>query len=136
MQPGGPQGLGLVELPSPSGRPLPVVSLPGNPVSALVSFEAFLREALLTTAGAGPAVAARELRRAPIAHDLDSPPGVLQLRRGVLEPTADGGVLRTVGGPSSHLLHSLAASSVLIHLPVGVDHVDAGTPLDFWRIDD
>ncbi|WP_378147162.1 gephyrin-like molybdotransferase Glp [Cnuibacter sp. UC19_7] len=128
LQPGGPQGLGLAAL--RDGRTLPVVCLPGNPVSALVSFEAFLRGALLTTAGA--TVVGRERRRAPISHDLDSPPHVLQLRRGVLVD----GELQTLGGPSSHLLHSLAGSTVLIHVPIGVDHVAAGTPLDFWRIDD
>lgn len=128
LQPGGPQGLGLATL--GDDRTLPVVCLPGNPVSALVSFEAFLRSALLTTAGAS--VTDRERRSAPLAHDLGSPAHVLQLRRGVLLD----GELHTVGGPSSHLLHSLADSTVLIHVPVGVDHVAAGTPLDFWRIDD
>ncbi|AXH37268.1 molybdopterin molybdenumtransferase MoeA [Humibacter sp. BT305] len=128
LQPGGPQGLGLASL--GDGRMLPVVCLPGNPVSALVSFEAFLRSALLTTAGAS--VTDRERRSAPLAHDLDSPPHVLQLRRGVLVD----GELHTLGGPSSHLLHALADSTVLIHVPVGVDHVAAGSPLEFWRIDD
>src|SRR5207253_2110905 len=40
MQPGGPQGAGRVEL---EGLSCPVVTLPGNPVSAQVSFEVFVR---------------------------------------------------------------------------------------------
>ncbi|MFB2584386.1 molybdopterin molybdotransferase MoeA [Herbiconiux liukaitaii] len=110
-------------------RGLPVVCLPGNPVSALVSFEAFLRPALLATLGAAPL---RETRRAPSAEAFDSPPRQHQLRRGILD--ADGR-LSLRGGPSSHLLHSYAESTVLVHVPVGTTHVADGDDLDFWRID-
>ncbi len=48
VQPGGPQASGTVEL---AGRDVPVVSFPGNPVSALVSFELFLRPLLAEDAG-------------------------------------------------------------------------------------
>jgi molybdopterin molybdotransferase len=122
MQPGGPQGLGVFE-------DTPVVCLPGNPVSALISFEAFLRPALLAALGAAPM---RETRRAPVAHDFDSPPTTHQIRRGVL---LQDGTLQLVGGPSSHLLHSFATSTVLVHVPVGVSAVATGDVLDFWRID-
>ncbi|MFB2581528.1 gephyrin-like molybdotransferase Glp [Herbiconiux sp. P15] len=138
MQPGGPQGFGRIELAAGTtsdagvagaARGLPVVCLPGNPVSALVSFEAFLRPALLATLGAAPL---RETRRAPSAEAFDSPPRHHQLRRGILD--ADGR-LTLRGGPSSHLLHSYAESTVLVHVPVGTTHVAEGDDLDFWRID-
>jgi molybdopterin molybdotransferase len=41
-----------------------------------------------------------------------------------------------VGGPSSHLLHSYAASTVLVHVPVGVAHLDKGDPVEVWSIDE
>jgi molybdopterin molybdotransferase len=133
MQPGGPQGFGTASLPLPSGHgPVdrPVICLPGNPVSALVSFEAFVRPALLATSGARRTE--RELRRGRATHDLDSPPNHHQLRRGTV---TDEGAIELVGGPSSHLLHSYAASTVLVHVPVGTSSVAAGDELDYWRID-
>jgi molybdopterin molybdotransferase len=47
MQPGRPQGVGLL-------RGVPVVALPGNPVSALTSFEVFVRPALRAAMGLRP----------------------------------------------------------------------------------
>lgn len=132
MQPGGPQGLGTVTMADAHGIPVskPVVAFPGNPVSALVSFEAFLRPVLLDLHSLPPE---RERFTAPLASAVDSPAGKHQLRRGVLD--ADGRV-ELVGGASSHLLHGYASSTLLVHLPVGVTHLDAGDPVDVWRISD
>ncbi|QJU56041.1 molybdopterin molybdotransferase MoeA [Herbiconiux sp. SALV-R1] len=130
MQPGGPQGFGMLRLGETGSLTIPAVCLPGNPVSALVSFEAFLRPALRAALGLPRTL--RETRRAPAAHPFTSPPGHHQLRRGVLN---GDGALELVGGPSSHLLHSYAASTVLVHVPVGTAEVAAGDELDYWRID-
>jgi molybdopterin molybdotransferase len=127
MQPGGPQGLGVAQI----GRySAPVVAFPGNPVSALVSFEVFLRPVLRQLHGLSPD---RRTWRAPLASSLDSPTAKHQVRRGVID--ADGRV-ELVGGASSHLLHSYAASTVLVHVPVGVAHLDAGDRVEVWSIDD
>jgi molybdopterin molybdotransferase len=130
MQPGGPQGLGSVVLPGTTGT-TPVISFPGNPVSALVSFEMFVRPALRRLAGMPRPE--REVLRLPLAEAVDSPPAKHQVRRGAIDPD---GTVRLVGGPSSHLLHSYAASTALVHLPVGLAHAEAGDPVDVWRIDD
>jgi molybdopterin molybdotransferase len=127
MQPGGPQGFGLARIDSTE---VPVVSLPGNPVSALVSFEAFVRPAILAALGTTPST--RELRRGRAAHPFSSPVGSHQLRRGIVQ---EDGSLDLIGGPSSHLLHAYARSSVLVHVPVGTSEVSAGDELDYWRID-
>ena len=63
---------------------------------------------------------------------MTSPIGKHQVRRGVID--GDGAV--EVGAPSSHLLHAYANATVLVHLPVGVDELPAGAPVDVWRIDD
>ncbi|WP_120337178.1 gephyrin-like molybdotransferase Glp [Cryobacterium soli] len=135
MQPGGPQGLGEITRPSTAdGDPaahVPVVSFPGNPVSALISFEVFLRPLLRALAGLPRPE--RALLRAPLATAVESPAGKHQLRRGILRPD---GTLELVGGPSSHLLHSYAAATVLVHLPVGLDRATAGEPVNYWSIDD
>jgi molybdopterin molybdotransferase len=128
VQPGGPQGLGTAD---PGGTRIPVVAFPGNPVSALVSFELFLRPVLRAIAGhPRPDRASREL---PLAEPLDSPAAKHQVRRGRLD--ADGRVV-AVGGPGSHLLHAYATATHLVHIPAGVDRLEAGDPVTVWSIDD
>lgn len=127
MQPGGPQGWGTVDTGHGS---IPIVCFPGNPVSALVSFEAFLHVPL---ARAGHAGLADRDRRAPLAEAADSPPGKHQIRRARLD--ADGRV-HFVGGPSSHLLHHYAQATVLVHIPVGVSRVEPGDEVVVWALDE
>ncbi|WIB78216.1 molybdopterin molybdotransferase MoeA [Curtobacterium sp. MCPF17_002] len=124
MQPGGPQAFGTVTI---AGRPVPVVSFPGNPVSALVSFEVFLRPVLAAAAGA---VDDRTVLVLPAAEAATSPAGKHQVRRGRVQ---DGHV-HFVGGPSSHLLAHYAAATHLVHVPVGTDTVAPGDPLTVWRL--
>ncbi|MEL7977102.1 gephyrin-like molybdotransferase Glp [Isoptericola sp. F-RaC21] len=126
VQPGGPQGLGTVAL---GAREVPLVAFPGNPVSAYVSFELFLRPVLVAATGGAPA--RRATGRAPLAEAIDSPPALHQVRRGTLD--AEGRV-RMTGGPGSHLLTHLAAATVLVHVPPGVAHLDAGDPVDFQEL--
>jgi molybdopterin molybdotransferase len=127
MQPGGPQGAGIASIGTFRG---PVVAFPGNPVSALVSFEIFLRPVLRALHGLS---ADRPSWTAPLAAELTSPPAKHQVRRGVISPD---GAVHLVGGPSSRLLHSYAASTVLVHVPVGVAHLDKGDPVEVWSIDE
>ncbi|UOQ60416.1 molybdopterin molybdotransferase MoeA [Leucobacter rhizosphaerae] len=126
MQPGGPQGLGSLDR---DGTAIPVVCFPGNPVSALISAETFVLPLLRDAAGL-PAERRRERLR--LAHDAESPVDKHQVRRGRIG--ADGRV--TVSAPGSHLLSELAAADVLVHLPLGIDHFPADTPVDTWRLHD
>ncbi|WP_426186849.1 gephyrin-like molybdotransferase Glp [Microbacterium sp. TWP3-1-2b2] len=131
MQPGGPQGLGDARLRTVGAgdRSVPVIAFPGNPVSALLSFEMFLRPILRRAAGLSPT---RQVQRAPLAEALDSPRGKHQIRRGRFR--ADGSV--EVGAPGSHLLHDYARATILVHIPVGVDTLPAGAEVEVWRIDE
>jgi molybdopterin molybdotransferase len=119
MQPGGPQGYGLLD-------GLPVVTLPGNPVSAALSFELFVRPALL--AAMGHAVVDRPRARARLVSALRSPAGRRQFRRGRYE--AGTVEVTPVGGPGSHLLASFAASNCLIEIPERVTEVGPGDEVD------
>jgi molybdopterin molybdotransferase len=121
MQPGGPQGLGRFD-------GVPFVGFPGNPVSCLVSFEMFLRPVLSSLFGAP---APRPAIRARLAAPLESPEGKHQLRRGTLLP--DGSV-RLEGGAGSHLVHALANSNALIHVPVGTSALAAGAEVEVWTL--
>jgi len=126
MQPGGPQGAGLLALPGTA--PVPLLAFPGNPVSSFVSFEVFLRPVLCELLGTTP----RPQVSAPLAVDLDKPAGKLQVRRGILE---DGRFL-PLGGPGSHLLHALAQATALALLPAGPGHLDAGTDVPVLTMGD
>ncbi|HEX2119432.1 MAG TPA: gephyrin-like molybdotransferase Glp [Acidimicrobiales bacterium] len=103
----------------------PVFGLPGNPVSALVSFELFARPALRQMTGHRelfrpevPAVAGEDLRRRP--------DGKLHLVRVVATADEDGRLhVRASGGQGSHLLRAMALANALALLPDG-DGVAAG----------
>lgn len=127
MQPGMPQGCG--HFPSSRGRRVPIITLPGNPVSALVSFEVFIRPAL-RAAMALPAD--RERIRARLGADIRSPRGKRQFLRGVLDAGPRDGVVGVdpIGPPASHHLRYLAEADALIDVPADVEAVEAGTLVD------
>lgn len=124
MQPGMPQGCGRV-------AGVPIVTLPGNPVSALVSFEVFLRPPLRAAMGL---LADRPRITATLAEDLTSPAGKRQFRRGVLAVEAGRAVVTSYGPPASHHLRWLASSNCLLDIPQGVDKVAAGSQVDVWDL--
>ncbi|WZH52255.1 MAG: molybdopterin molybdotransferase MoeA [Nocardioides alkalitolerans] len=136
MQPGKPQGVGVI-----GDDRTPIVTLPGNPVSAYVSFEVFVLPAIRKLMGLAPY--ARPLRRAALTHPVSSIAGRRQFLRGEYSvPTGVGGnVARSasvtpVGGPGSHLLGDLAASNALIVIPESVTHVEAGQPVHVLALDE
>jgi molybdopterin molybdotransferase len=120
MQPGKPQGFGHL------GNRVPIFCLPGNPVSALVSFEAFVRPAIRKLLGK------RNLQRATVQatalERFDSRPGIRQYRSGVLHREATGGYsVSLVGGAGSHLIASMASSNCLVVVDEEVTEVVAGS---------
>ena len=128
LQPGGPQGLGLV-------AGIPFLAFPGNPVSSVVSFEVFLRPALTALTGRP---APRPQLPAVLAAEATSPAGKHQVRRGRYLPPAEPGTtgrVELIGGPGSHLVHALASSNALVHLPAGVDTLPAGAEVTVWLLD-
>ena len=113
MQPGGPQGAGTVD-------GVPVVTLPGNPVSSFVSFEVFVRPALRRALGhADPG---RLRAPATLTAGLRSPTGRRQFLRG----RYDAGTVSQVGGPGSHLVAHLARANCLVVVPEDVTELPAG----------
>lgn len=129
MQPGGPQGLGT--LTDDDGRAVPVLCFPGNPVSAMISFEVFLRSRLRELSGLAPLLRRRGTAR--LAEAWDSPTGMHQIRRGELR--ADG-TLVAVGGPGSHLIAHYGAANVLAHVPIGTARCEIGDDVEVWHLDD
>ena len=120
MQPGKPQGFGHL-----GNHHVPIFCLPGNPVSALVSFEVFVRPAIRKLLGK------RSVQRATVQaaalERIESPAGVRQYRRGVLHREATGGYsVSLVGGPGSHLIASMASANCLVVIDEEVTEVVAG----------
>ncbi|MEU9851221.1 gephyrin-like molybdotransferase Glp [Streptomyces sp. NPDC047985] len=120
MQPGKPQGFGSI---GPDRTPL--LALPGNPVSAYVSFELFVRPAIRALMGLADLY--RPTVRATLKADkaLSSPAGRRQFLRGTYD--AEAGTVTPVGGAGSHLVAALARADALIVLPEDVTSAEPGT---------
>lgn len=130
MQPGKPQGFGLI-----GEDHIPMIMLPGNPVSSFVSFEAFVRPVIRKLMGAYPYV--RPTVQCLAGHMINSAPDKLQLARGWLSHDAEGRrVVELVGGHGSHLIGDLARSNCLVLLPPEVTRVPAGDEVEAWLIED
>jgi molybdopterin molybdotransferase len=123
MQPGMPQGIGRV-----AGTT--IVTLPGNPVSALVSFEVFIRPALRMAMSLPDPE--RPHRPAVLTEALTSPRGKRQFRRAILDTAA--GTVTSYGPPASHHLRWLASANGLLDIPADVVEVSAGTQLQVWDL--
>ncbi|WP_297588596.1 molybdopterin molybdotransferase MoeA [uncultured Corynebacterium sp.] len=99
QQPGGPQGLSACD-------GVPVIGLPGNPISTLVSSRLYVAPLL----GHAP-----KMLGAPLASPVTGIEGREQFLRGRIE----NGAVRPIGGASSHLLAQGAAAQCLIRVPAG-----------------
>ncbi len=124
MQPGKPQGFGVL----PSGALF--FGLPGNPVSVAVSFEMFVRPALMTMQ-----------HRARIDRPRVTLPAAAAWRpsRGrtqILPIAFDGAGVRpaTLGGSRSHLVGGLGRAEGYAIVPQSVESVSAGDPVDVMLV--
>ncbi|MEZ0384123.1 gephyrin-like molybdotransferase Glp [Mycobacterium sp. pW045] len=123
MQPGMPQGIGRV-------GEAAIITLPGNPVSAQVSFEVFVRPVLRR---AMDLPAPDRLRRtAVLSEKLTSPAGRRQFRRGLLDH--ETGTVTNYGPPASHHLRYLASANCLLDIADEVTELAIGTPVEVWDL--
>jgi molybdopterin molybdotransferase len=129
MQPGKPQGFGFV-----GEDRTPIFTLPGNPVSSYISFEAFVLPAIRRLMGKTPET--RPTTRARLTHGLSSPQGRRQFVRGEYAVDRSGPYVAPVGGHGSHLIGDLASSNALIVVPEDVTSLSAGEPVQVLRLDD
>ncbi len=125
MQPGKPQGFGHWR----DGTP--IFTLPGNPVSVFVSFEEFVRPALLKLQGRS------ELHRMPVRATVTegwrSPASREQFMPTFVEQHPDGTLTvrpASSGGSGSYLVASLAGANALAKIPESVLEVRAGDLVD------
>jgi molybdopterin molybdotransferase len=104
--------------------------LPGNPVSVMVTFYEFVRDALLILQGRS-GVAPLPMFKATLAAPIRKAPGRTEFQRGILAPGAAGAwQVRTTGDQGSGILSSMSQANCFIVLPAETASVEAGTQVD------
>jgi molybdopterin molybdotransferase len=104
--------------------------LPGNPVSVMVTFYQFVREALLKLSGLDPLPAIPTFK-APCATPLKKAPGRMEFQRGTLLQEPSGRwVVGATGDQGSGILRSMADANCFIILSENQGNVSEGTLVD------
>jgi molybdopterin molybdotransferase len=127
MRPGRPMAIGRIR--GDGGRSSILFGLPGNPVAVMVTFYAFVREALLAMSGAVPAPL--PMLRAASVEALRKKPGRTEYQRGIVSRAPDGGwQVRITGSQGSGILRSMSQANGLVVLHHGQGDVPAGGLVD------
>jgi molybdopterin molybdotransferase len=122
MRPGAPLGFGLLD-------GMPWIGLPGNPVSAMVTFELFARPVIRRMLGH------TRLFRRPLPAVLEEPVTIgarlMHFLRGVTRVADDGRVtVRLTGPQGSGILTSMSQANALLVVPEDRPRVEAGERLN------
>ena len=125
MRPGKPLAYGTY-------HGVPYLGLPGNPVSAMVSFERFARAAIRKMAG--HIQLDRPTVMATVQNEIHSD-GRESYIRAVVAHEAGEYQAATTGDQGSHIMTSLVKANALLIVPEGVKHVPAGSQLVAWMLD-
>jgi len=124
MRPGKPVAFGEY-------KSIPFIGLPGNPVSAFVGFEVFVRGAIQRLGGA--LSGGRPTVRVRCEEQIDSDGRESYLRAQVREENGNF-IAHLTGHQGSGNLHSLVQANALLIIPAGVKCVPAGQEVDAWLI--
>ena len=104
--------------------------LPGNPVSVMVTFYQFVRDALLRLSGLDP-VPLIPTFKVPCISSLKKAPGRTEFQRGVLELDSHGTwSVRVTGEQGSGILRSMSEANCFIILPTDQGNVTPGTMVE------
>jgi molybdopterin molybdotransferase len=103
--------------------------LPGNPVSVMVTFYQFVRDALLTLQGVTP-LPLQPLLKAQCTSAIKKAPGRTEFQRGVLYLEDGVWKVRTTGEQGSGILKSMSDANCFIMLHDHVGNVEAGATVD------
>lgn len=126
MRPGKPLAFGTY-------RSLPIIGLPGNPVSAYVGFLVFVLPALNKMTGISET--RRRSIRAVLDHDVESDGRESYLR--VILRFEENHIIASLNGhQGSGNLFSLVHANALLIVPAGIYHLPAGSDAEVWLLDD
>ncbi|MEO7588246.1 MAG: gephyrin-like molybdotransferase Glp [Arachnia sp.] len=126
MSPGRTQTFGLI-----GAERVPMVMLPGNPVSAYVSFQAFVWPLIRRLAGASDH---RTVLRAITRTPLRSVRGRTHLLRGHLDTNSSVATVSRISDP--HAMAELSRSNALVVMGENVESVAAGEHVLCWPLDE
>jgi molybdopterin molybdotransferase len=130
MQPGSAQGFGWV-----GDDRIPLMTIPGNPVAAYISFEVFIRPVLHRLLGRKDS--SLKLQSAYSASAFTSPGGKRHYIRALRETDPSGNhIVRAIEGQGVHLIGSLAKTQCLIVVPDSVQEVRVGDKIDVLLLDE
>ena len=125
MRPGKPLAFG-------NFKGVPFIGLPGNPVSAFVGYEVFVRPAIIRLAGMDDAP--RKRVRTRLAEDIDSD-GRESFLRAVVSSQDGEWVARLTGHQGSGNLLSLVQANALLIIPSGVKSLPSGSEVEAWLLE-
>jgi len=122
IKPGKPTAFGL------KGK-TPVFSLPGNPVSTMITFEEFVRPALLKMMGHRTLL--KPIFKARLQHPITKKPGRLQLVRVTIEPGDNGEILvSSAGDQNTGILRTMLIAQGIALLDADREDFKAGDLVD------
>jgi molybdopterin molybdotransferase len=131
MRPGRPLAIGRI---GDASRQAILFGLPGNPVAVMVTFYAFVRDALLRMAGATPQPLPM-LRAASVAP-MRKKPGRTEFQRGIVSRAADGSwQVAITGSQGSGILRSMSQANGMVLLHHAQGNVAAGELVDVLPFD-
>ena len=126
MRPGRPMAIGRI---NSGGHDAILFGLPGNPVAVMVTFYAFVRDALLAMSGATPQPL--PLLRAVSVAALRKKPGRTEYQRGIVSQAPDGRwQVQITGAQGSGILRSMSQANGMVLLHHGQGNVAAGDLVD------
>ncbi len=138
MKPGKPLAFGRLNLPrdgesAGEERSVPVLGLPGNPVSVMVSFEMFARPAIMTMLGVTQWE--RPVVEATLVDEVAHKDGRRHYLRVRIEERAGDYRATLTGGQGSGILSSMVKANALAIIPEDWDHVPAGARVAVMLLD-
>ncbi len=134
MRPGRPMAIGRIQAGGGNDHGAVLFGLPGNPVAVMVTFYAFVRDALLAMSGATPQPL--PMLRAASTAAIRKKPGRTEYQRGSVSRAADGSWQVTLAGSQgSGVLRSMSEANGLVVLPHASGDVAAGELVDVLPFD-
>jgi molybdopterin molybdotransferase len=124
MRPGKPIAFGQYQ-------DIPIIGLPGNPVSAFICFEVFVQPAIRKIAGESNLT--RRVVRVQLSEPIESD-GRESYLRGVISQKEEGLIAQLTGQQGSGNLFSLIQANALLIVPSGVKSLPAGSFVNAWLL--
>lgn len=121
IKPGGPTAFGM-------NGDKPVFSLPGNPVSTMITFEEFVKPALLKMMGHRKVI--KPFVKVTLAEDVRKKPGKVHFLRVRLMMGKEGYLATTSGDQNTGILKTMLQADALVFLPADRSSFSAGEEVD------